>query len=204
MFGDPLKHYQEKWKSVRFEEITTRITYGFTNPMSHLSSGIPIITGKNVLDGQIDFENVHYADQKEYDALTLKNKPNKGDILITKDGTIGRCAIVDVDFPICINQSVALIQLNEKVIPKYVFGYLYSSSVREFLDDMKKGVALQHLQITEFAQIPIPFPPLEVQAEFAGVVRRVEGLRGRMSEAGRQVNGLFEAVLAMNFGEGLR
>jgi type I restriction enzyme S subunit len=168
--------------------------------MSHLSSGIPIITGKNVLDGQIDFENVHYADQKEYDALTLKNKPNKGDILITKDGTIGRCAIVDVDFPICINQSVALIQLNEKVIPKYVFGYLYSSSVREFLDDMKKGVALQHLQITEFAQIPIPLPPLEVQKEFAGMVARVEGLRGRMSEAGRQVDGLFESLLAESFG----
>lgn len=72
MFGDPFKHYQEKWKSVPFEDITTRITYGFTNPMTHLSSGIPIITRKNVLDGKIDFENVHYAGQKEYDALTLK------------------------------------------------------------------------------------------------------------------------------------
>jgi len=199
MFGDPFKHYQEKWKSVRFEEITNRITYGFTNPMSHLSSGIPIITGKNVLDGKIDFENVHYADQKEYDVLTLKNKPNKGDILITKDGTIGRCAIVDVDFPICINQSVALVQLNNKVIPKYVFGYLYSASVREFLDGMKKGVALQHLQITEFAQIPIPLPPLNVQEEFAGVVARVESLRGRMGESTRQVEGLFESLLAEAF-----
>ena len=35
----------------------------------------------------------------------------------------------------------------------------------------------------------------------AGVVARVEGLRGRMSEAGRQVNGLFESLLSEAFNE---
>ena len=89
MFGDPLggKH---KWPEVRFEEVTRRITYGFTSPMKHLESGIPIITCKNVLDGKIDFENVHYADSDEFEELTAKSKPQKNDILITKDGTIGR------------------------------------------------------------------------------------------------------------------
>ncbi len=37
------------------------------------------------------------------------------------------------------------------------------------------------------------------QEEFAGVVARVESLRGRMSEAGRQVEGLFEALLSEAF-----
>jgi len=40
---------------------------------------------------------------------------------------------------------------------------------------------------------------LTSQEAFAGVVRRVEGLRGRMSEAGRQVEGLFESVLSEAF-----
>ena len=35
---------------------------------------------------------------------------------------------------------------------------------------------------------------------FAGVVARVESLRGRMSEAGRQVEGLFESLLSESFG----
>jgi hypothetical protein len=38
--------------------------------------------------------------------------------------------------------------------------------------------------------------------EFAGVVRRVESLRGRMSEAGRQVEGLFDALLAQTMDGG--
>ncbi len=44
-------------------------------------------------------------------------------------------------------------------------------------------------------------PPLSLQEEFAGAVVRVEGLRGRMSEAGRQAEGLFESLLAQSFGE---
>jgi hypothetical protein len=39
--------------------------------------------------------------------------------------------------------------------------------------------------------------------EFVGVVARVEALRGRMSEAERQVEGLFESLLAQSF-EGRR
>jgi len=44
-------------------------------------------------------------------------------------------------------------------------------------------------------------PPLTLQAELAGVVARLEGLRGRMPEAGRQVDGLFESLLVQSFGE---
>ena len=39
-----------------------------------------------------------------------------------------------------------------------------------------------------------------LQEEFAGLVRRVESLRGRMAEAERQVEGLFESLLAQSFG----
>lgn len=38
-----------------------------------------------------------------------------------------------------------------------------------------------------------------VAEEFAGAVAQVESLRGRMSQAGRQVNGLFESLLAQAF-----
>ena len=44
-------------------------------------------------------------------------------------------------------------------------------------------------------------PPLSLQEEFAGVVAWAESLRGRMSEAGRQVDGLFESLLNQSFGE---
>ncbi|MBK6645336.1 MAG: hypothetical protein IPG44_06220 [Anaerolineales bacterium] len=41
-----------------------------------------------------------------------------------------------------------------------------------------------------------------LQEEFAGVVARVESLRGRMGESTRQVEGLFESLLAQSFDGG--
>ena len=43
---------------------------------------------------------------------------------------------------------------------------------------------------------------LTLQEEFAGVVARIESLRGRMPESTRQVDGLFESLLAESFGGG--
>ena len=42
---------------------------------------------------------------------------------------------------------------------------------------------------------------IPVSDRFAGVVTRVESLRGRMAEAGRQVEGLFESLLSESFEE---
>jgi hypothetical protein len=43
-------------------------------------------------------------------------------------------------------------------------------------------------------------PPLALQEEFARVAARVESLRGRMAEAERQAEGLFESLLSESFG----
>jgi hypothetical protein len=58
------------------------------------------------------------------------------------------------------------------------------------------------MSINQVGEIEIPVHPLSLQAEFAGVVARVESLRGRMSEAGRQVEGLFESLLSESFSGG--
>jgi hypothetical protein len=52
-------------------------------------------------------------------------------------------------------------------------------------------------------RLTTPVAPLSLQEEFAGVVARVESLQGRMGESTRQVEGLFESLLVLNFVEGL-
>lgn len=168
MFGDPFSPLpNDQVSRVDFEAVTMRITYGFTQPMSHLASGVPILTAKNVRMGFIDYDNVSYADRHEFDTLTAKSKPEKNDILITKDGAIGRSACVETDKTICINQSVALVKVKcELVEPLYLLAYLLCDSVQRRFDQMKKGNAIPHLQITELAKFPIPLPARSMQSEF--------------------------------------
>jgi len=192
LFGDPLTKNGGSVVHVPFESVTRRITYGFTCPMKHLDLGIPIITAKNVRDGFIDFENVHNADKSEFDALTAKSKPVRGDVLITKDGTIGRCAVVERDEPFCINQSVALIQPDHaQVLPSYMVAYLSTDRVQHVIKNMGKGNALAHLQITELAELPMPLPPHSLQREFARRVTAVEALKTAQSASLAELDALF-------------
>jgi type I restriction enzyme S subunit len=194
LFGDPLAK-NGKGAHVPFESVTRRITYGFTCPMKHLDSGIPILTAKNVRDGFIDFDKVHYADKAEFDALTAKSKPVRGDLLITKDGTIGRCAVVESDEPLCINQSVALVLPDHsKVLPSYMVAYLLTDRVQQVMKNMGKGNALAHLQITELAELPMPLPTIEQQREFARQVSAVEKLKAAQRASLAELDALFATL----------
>jgi len=194
MFGDPMSIGGDQ-HSEPFNSVTRRITYGFTNPMSHLDSGVPILTAKNIRDGFIDFDNVHYADKSEFDQLTAKSKPSLGDVLITKDGTIGRCAVVEREDPLCINQSVALVQPDKAMANSvFIVGYLRLDSVQRRLKNMGKGNALAHLQITELAQFPLVIPPMDDQLRFAERVREISFHRNHFQRSASDCETLFSSL----------
>ena len=183
IFGNPFST-DSSCSHVPFSQMTERITYGFTSPMSHEDAGIPILTAKNIQNGFIDLDNVHYARQDEFDALTSKCKPDPGDILITKDGSIGRCAIAPAGGPLCINQSVALVIPDRaRVSPEYVSAYIRCAPVQQRIQQMGKGNALKHLQITELAEFPSVIPPLAEQMRFADLMATI-GRKSEKSKAG--------------------
>ena len=73
------------------------------------------------------------------------------------------------------------------------------------LHEWRRGGALLRpyieMEITTINQIHPSSYNLNLQEEFAGVVARVESLRGRMGESTRQVENLFESLLAESFGD---
>jgi type I restriction enzyme S subunit len=87
----------------------------------------------------------------------------------------------------------------KKILPVFLLGMMQSTMFREQVEQQVRGVAQKTLNLGELQEIKIFVPPLSLQEEFAGVVRRVESLRGRMGESTRQVEGLFESLLAEVF-----
>jgi len=162
-----------KWSWASWDQLTVWITYGFTRPMPHVEHGIPIVTAKHVLDGRIDIEATERTTASAFKALSQKDKPIKGDILITKDGTIGRSALVDCDTNFCINQSVAVAWFcSEKLNRRFLRLIIESPFTQRLIWAKARGVAIQHLSITDFARMPLPFPPLLEQEEIVAEVER--------------------------------
>lgn len=135
--------------------------------------------------------------QQTYSELGLKQSKmwKAGTLAITIAANIAKTAILTFDA--CFPDSVVGFIPGEKTNVEYVQYWL--SFKQKELEDTAPESAQKNINLEILRGLAIPVPPLSLQEEFAGVVARVEGLRGRMGESERQVNGLFESLLSQSF-----
>jgi len=169
-----LPELPDGWCWARWGELSSWVTYGFTRPMPHVDEGPRILTAKNVLDGRLDLTRTHRTTTEAYLALSEKDRPQPGDLLITKDGSIGRPCVVPAGLgPFCINQSVAVVWLRGCPVNRdYLQLTAASPATQRAIALRAKGNAIQHLKITDFARLPLALAP---SAEQEAVVLAVSG-----------------------------
>lgn len=148
----------EDWFVQPLEEFTSFISYGFTNPMPTVKSGVCMVTAKDINNGKINFDSARRTTLEAYEKLlTAKSRPKKDDILLTKDGTLGRLALVD-DRVVCINQSVAVLRPNNKAHPLFLKLLLESPRYQERMLQDAGGSTIKHIYITIVNLMPLAVP----------------------------------------------
>jgi len=166
---------QKEWNVVTFDDVCSKITYGFTNPMPHVEKGMWLITAKNIKNGNINYSNAKKTDLKSFkELITDKSRPKVGTVLITKDGTLGRVGIVDKE-NICISQSVGSLQaIQSKISPLFLAFILESSEIQSKIIDDNKRSTIGHVQITKLAKWTFPLPPIPIQKEIIQNIKKDE------------------------------
>jgi type I restriction enzyme S subunit len=170
------KHCQEnKTVKVMFEDVTKNITYGFTNPMPHTKEGHWLLTAKDIKNGFIDYSNALKTDDNSFEnLLTEKSRPEIGLVLITKDGTLGRTAILDKK-GVCINQSIASLEpIKLKISSEFLAYVLESSSIQSKIKDDNKRSTIGHIQITKLAKWEFDLPELPTQKQIIQNIKSAE------------------------------
>jgi type I restriction enzyme S subunit len=150
-------------------------TGDFTN------EGPYLVTGTDFIEGKINWDTcVHITMQryKEDPYIQLR----EGDFLITKDGTIGKTAIIEnLPYEASLNSGVMLIRsLKGDFLNKYLFWIINSRIFDEFVEITKTGSTIMHLYQHSFGNFKIPIPELKIQQE---IVEEIEAVVGRLNLA---------------------
>jgi len=166
-----------------------------------VSEGIPFLTATNVIGNRVFLESAPRLKPERAHKLRIGwVKPN--DVLLSHNATVGRVAVMPhFEGEVVLGTSLTYYRLNPGIfLPRY-FAYVFQS--RHFqaqLESFMGQTTRNQVPITRQRELFVPEPPpLSLQEEFAGVVARVESLRGRMGESTRGVEGLFESLLAEAF-----
>lgn len=164
-----------KWNAseLPLSDFLDDITYGFTNPMPDSNVGPWKITAKDVVNGHVNFETARKTTQEAYDLLTAKSKPTIGDVLLTKDGTLGRTAIVE-DENLCVNQSVAVLRCNNKVLPRFLTLLLQLPEYQAEMTKNSGGGTIKHIYITKVDKMLVKIPDIVAQKEYISFVKQVD------------------------------
>lgn len=160
----------------RFDEVCTlnaRIGWQRLTKAEYMSKGdYLLITGTDFTEiHEIDYSTCVYVTEERYkqDAkIQLKN----GDILITKDGTLGKVAQVKgLEMPATLNGGVFVVRCKDGSLEnRFILHYLLSNHFQRVVEQQKTGSTISHLTQALFSRLMIPIPPIEIQCEIVRIL----------------------------------
>lgn len=146
----------------------------------------------NINQGEIIYEKLRRVSHKTFVERIRRLKPEPGDVLFSREGTIGLSVIVPEGIEICLGQRMMLFRTHEWVIPEYFKLALISPAFVAQWEASLKGTAARHVNIGALKKMLVPIPPLNEQRK---IVSKTHGLfelcdqlskNGRTAETARQ------------------
>ena len=127
-----------------------------------------LVTGQDFIGSEIDWSKCYQISRERYDEdpfIQLKN----GDMLITKDGTIGKVAkVTNLDKPACLNSGIFVIKQKGSFFNQgFLYWMLCSNVLKEFNVYTQTGATIAHLYQNVFENMPCLLPPISEQQAIA-------------------------------------
>ncbi|MBI1183778.1 restriction endonuclease subunit S [bacterium] len=199
MFGDPITN-PKNWRIEPLENICTKITDGAHQTPNYQEDGIKFISAKNLKNEKIDWTDVKFITQDEHMSINSRSDVEKGDILLSKSGSLGQAVIVNVDFQFSIYESLALIKYDREILtPFYLWACFNSEPIQFLLRKAHKGVAVKHIHLTNLKKIPIPIPPRKLLLQFEIIAGRINQIRKKLEQTSELANNLFQSLMQRAF-----
>jgi type I restriction enzyme S subunit len=167
------------WCWATIESISTKVVDGVHKKPDYVGKGIPFVTVRNLTAGPgISFEKLNYITEKDHIEFCKRANPERGDILITKDGTLGVVRAIRTDIQFSIFVSVSLIKPVMRIMSDYLEVALSSPQVQ--MQMIPKGSGLQHLHLEDLRMDCIPLPPLAEQEQIVALVEEQLSIIGNV------------------------
>jgi type I restriction enzyme S subunit len=159
-----------RWASM--EEVCF-INDGTHQTPTYQDHGIPFVSVENIRDLKASTKYISGEDFRQL----YKNKPAKGDLLMTRIGSIGVCAIVPDDQDLAYYVTLALIRPKDSnlVSSEFIKFYLESDSGRQsVLKRSLLNAVPMKINLGEIGKVLVPIPPLEDQVRIVEILSYLE------------------------------
>ena len=177
MFGD-IHNNEKGFEIVTIESVCTLIKDGTHQTPQYTDDnleGYKFLSSKDVMSQKIDWTNIKYIPADLHEKLYAMIKPQKNDILMSKNGVnYGVAAVNDTDEIFDIYVSLALLRPKKIINPIFFRCAINSPETKRQFDSSIKGIGVPNLHLGEIKKTKIFLPPLSFQNQFADFVHQID------------------------------
>lgn len=173
-----IEEAKEDWLTVQVKDIVKQIKPGTNYQPKRLESGIPFLNVRNLKNGQIDLQGISFISQEEYERVHKAWKPEVGDVLISRIGTLGIVAVLGKrDMPMAVHYNMLVLKPNLTntaflyfLLRSQYFQDLYSSKARQ---SVQEYVAVEDAEAIEL-KLPLNNPEfVKKQEQFSDLFNKI-------------------------------
>lgn len=207
LFGNPYKgeHGSLGFGSfARLNDVVADVADGPHVTPTYVGEGVPFITVLNITSGSLDFSGAKNLTLEDHRQFQKRARAERGDVLITKDGTIGIPCVVDTDREFSFFVSVALVKPQRDILDgPFLACALRSPYLQERMRERSRGDMIRHLVLREIRDLMVPVPPLSDQRRIAAYVgdlqTKADALKRLQTETTAELAALLPSVLEKAF-----
>lgn len=171
----------EEWKMYSIGKdcsVKARIGWQRLTTSEYLQTGhYGLITSTDLIEGKVNWDTCVFVSEERYKQDTniiVKN----GDVLVSKDGTIGKVAVVsNLQYPTTLNSGVFVIRTKNEKITQEGLGLVFISPYfKDFIKRLTAGSTIVHLYQKDIVNFTFPIPTLPEQHHIASALTSIDNL----------------------------
>jgi type I restriction enzyme S subunit len=190
----------------RIGDVSTDVADGPHVTPEYVDQGIPFITAKNITSGRLDFRATKFITHDAHKEYQRRAKAEAGDVLVTKDGTIGMPCFIDTDRAFSFFVSVALIKPRRDCLRgEFLTWILRAPYLQDRIHARSRGDMIRHLVLVlrEIKDLLVPMPSLGHQLELVAYLdsaqAEIGNVRRVQAESAAELDALLPSVLDRAF-----
>ena len=180
------------------------IYLGVTHTPEYVEKGVPFLSVKDISSGKICFDDCKYISEDEYNGLSQGAKPQVGDMLFCRVGTIGKPIIIPEGTPI-FGSFVSLGYLRNKDANKcsleYLRYWMYSKSFERQVYANVKGASQVNLNTGWLSKFEVVLPDIVTQEDIVKKLDRCIAVIDKRKQELEELDNLIKSRFVEMFGD---
>ena len=194
MFGDSVTN-PKGWVVREISEVCTDIVdcVNRTAPIVDYETPYKMIRTTNVRNHKINLEGLRCVEKDVYEKWIRRLKPQRGDIIFTREAPAGEAGIIETDEQIFLGQRTMHFRPDQGSLKSTFLLYeLMDNGIKHQIRKLSSGSTVTHLSVPECKKFKVRVPPIELQEKFQKVKEQVVLLLGKEQQTEKEP--LFNAL----------